>query len=361
VAPGGSPKRLLGENAAMPRPFGLFAAAAWVLLASLGASSTRAEPRAPLLATPHFAFYSDFDTNLNDALIAAGLARGKQQPELFRSGDETACFEKLPPSERAAWDGAVDYYQKVVSPRGFAARQQFLLRMQLVGFDAEWRQDERAIESVEIARSFRSVAAPAYRACRWNAQDEQNRKWIEELRPRLAADEARTAERLEELYRTKWKKLPLLLDVVQTVDWSGANTAWSDAGQGDILISSTVGGAAAFEIVFHESSHVLMDRDAPVQKALASAATAADFTLPGDLWHLVLFYTTGEAVRRILDERGPAGYTPMLYEIFARGSWAEFRDPLESAWRPYVDGRSTLDEAARALIAALERREPGSS
>jgi hypothetical protein len=49
----------------------------------------------------------------------------------------------------------------------------------------------------------------------------------------------------------------------------------------------------------------------------------------------------------------------MLYQIFARGSWAEFREPLESAWRPYIDGRSTLDEAAKALIAALESHPPG--
>jgi len=62
---------------------------------------------------------------------------------------------------------------------------------------------------------------------------------------------------------------------------------------------------------------------------------------------------SGEAVRRILDERGQTGYTPMLYEIFGRGTWVEYRQALESRWLPYIDGRQSLDEAAAGLIEAL--------
>jgi hypothetical protein len=164
--------------------------------------------------------------------------------------------------------------------------------------------------------------------------------------------------RIEQLYQKKWPSLPILVDVVETVNWSGANTTWSNSGQGDILISNSPGGAAGFETLFHESSHILMDRGDPVRQALESAAKAADYRLPGDLWHVVLFYTTGEAVRPILDERGPEAYTPMLYGIFVRGSWTEYRHALESRWRPYIDGRQSLPQAAASLIAALRKSAP---
>jgi hypothetical protein len=101
-----------------------------------------------------------------------------------------------------------------------------------------------------------------------------------------------------------------------------------------------------------------MDRGDPMQQALETPANAAGFRLPNDLWHVVLFYTRGEAVRQILDERGPAGYTPMLYGIFGRGSWVEYRQALESSWRPYIDGKESLAEAAASLIAALQK-SPG--
>jgi hypothetical protein len=210
----------------------------WIVLSLPNAAVGQTVQRVPVATTPHFAIYSDFEANLNDALIAAGLARKKSEPELFHSGGEASCFDKLAPSARVAWDGAVDYYAQVISPFEWKARQEFLLRMQLVGFDSE-SQAAGDTEFVEIARGFRTVATQAYRVCRWAAQDESNRRWIEELRPRLAADEQRTAARVEQLYQKRWERLPILVDVVETVDWSGANTSWADSGQGDILISST--------------------------------------------------------------------------------------------------------------------------
>jgi hypothetical protein len=312
--------------------------------------------RAPVVRTPHFALYSDFDTNLNDALIAAGLARKGGKPELFHSGAEVSCFDKQPQSVRAAWDQTVDYYTEVVSPADWTDRRQYLIRVQLAGFDDELK-DTGDRQYVEIARNFRAAATPAYKACRWDAQDEKNRRWIEGLKSRLATDERRAVPRLEQLYQKRWKGLPIPVDVVETVDWSGANSILRGSGGGHILISNSYQGPAAVEAVFHEASHMLMDRRDPVRQALDTAASAAGFRLPGDLWHVVLFYTTGEAVRRILDEGGRPGYVPMLYEIFDRGSWGGYRNGLESAWRPYVDGERPLSEAAASLIEAIRKSE----
>jgi hypothetical protein len=323
------------------------------LLGPHRADCGEAPDRSPVLATPHFAFYSRFDANLNDALIAAGLARKNGKPELFRAGTEAACFEKLPKSLRAAWNEAVDYYAEIVSPGGFGRSEQFRVRLQLAGFDDELTKDEDR-EYVGIVASFRAVAAPAYRACRWPAQDEANRRWIDAVKPSLSAHEATAAARLAQLYGKPWGGLPIPVDVVQTVDWSGANSILHDPSGGHILISVENEGATAFEVVFHESSHLFMRRDDPLQKALDGAASSAGFPLPRDLWHVVLFYTTGEVVRTILDDGGKPEYKPMLYVIFERGSWSEYRVPLENTWRPYLDGKRTMSEAATDLIAALQ-------
>jgi hypothetical protein len=327
---------------------GLFAGAP----APPGAAPAQAASRKAVATTPHFAFFSDLDTNLNDALIAAGLARNRHKAELLHDGDEAACFAALPASARAGWDGAVDYYAKIVSPAGWDGREQYLIRVQIAGFDDELKDDD-ARQFVAIARGIRAAATPAYAACRWVAQDAKNRAWIDALLPRLAADEEKIAARLEALYRKPWSGLPIPVDVVETVNWAGANSIIRDAGGGHLLISNSYKDAAALEVVFHESSHLLMGRGDPVMQALAKAAGDAAFRLPDDLWHVVLFFTTGEAVRRILEDDGHPGYTPMVYGIFDRGSWAAYREPLERDWRPYVYGRRTLPEAAAALIEAV--------
>jgi hypothetical protein len=84
-----------------------------------------------VLVTSHFAFYSDFAINLNDALIAAGVARNRDEPELFQDGDEAACFEGFAPSARAAWSRAV-VLRGDISPVGSFDRQQYVIRPDLV-------------------------------------------------------------------------------------------------------------------------------------------------------------------------------------------------------------------------------------
>lgn len=322
------------------------------LVATLAAASPGAvSERAPVAATERFVFFSDFDTNLNDALIAAGVARRFDQPELFAAGDEVACFEALSPSARAGWRGAAAYYAEIVSPADWTDRQQHLLRMDLAGIDEELK-DDAARQFAAIARGFRAAAAPAYRACRWLAQDEKNRRWIAAVRPRLAAHEAAIGARLESVYRARWNGRPIRVDVVETVNWAGANSTFPDAVGGHLLISSGNPDATALELVFHEASHGLMLRDAPLRRALDAAAAAARIEAPRDLWHAVLFFTTGEVVRLRLAEAGEADYTPIVYELFARGSWDEHRAALETEWRPYVRGERALDEAAAKLVAA---------
>jgi hypothetical protein len=328
----------------------------WALLFFLAGSSLAQSPqRVPAASTTYFALYSDFELNLNDALTNTGVARRFHKPQLFHDGDEVACFGKLPAFTRSAWERAVDYYGENISSTSPISRQRYLVRVQLVGFNDELKSEEDR-QFADIARSFRAAAAPAYRACRWATQDETNRKWIEAAKVQIAADEQKAAARVQALYRKKWTALPIPVDVVQTVDFSGANTILGKPGTGHILVANENEMPYVLEVVFHEASHILMDHDDPIQLALAKAAQTANFKLPSELWHVVLFYTTGEAVQRVMADDGKPGYKPMVYGIYARGAWVEYRSALESAWTPYVDGKHSLAEAAAALIEELKKQ-----
>jgi len=328
------------------------------IIAASSAWAADLPARAALETTPHFAFYSDFATNLNDALIAAGLARKKGKAELFHDGNaEAACFDKLPATVKAGWEGALGYYAEIISPADWTDSRQHLVRVGLAGFDEELK-DPADRQYVDLVAGLRAAAAPAYAACRWAAQDEKNRAWIRSLKSRLAQDEQRIATRLESLYRKGWGGLPIPVDVVETVSWSGANSILRYPAGGHLLISTAYEGPSALEVVFHEASHLLMDRKDPMMAALERAAQDAGVRLPGDLWHVVLFYTTGEAVRQILAAGGEKDYQPMLYGIFGRGGWVEYRQALESRWQPYLEGKRSLEKSADALMRAIKASTP---
>ena len=304
-----------------------------------------------VFATPHFAFFSDFETNLNDALTAAATARNADTVTLFDAGPERDCFSKLPPSAQEGWKSAVGYYaQRITSPRNRS--QQNLVRMQLAGFDAELSQSG-AREFADSVRRVRSTASAAYRACRWSTQDSSNRKWAGELRERLGLHESAIAKRLARLYRKEWSGIPIRVDVVETVDWSGANSFVLDDGGGHILISTSNAGPSGLEIVFHEASHLLMTSGAPVRAALDSASRASRYRPAPDLWHVVLFYTTGEVVKRELASEAGVPYVPAVYEIFGRSNWVDYRSALETHWLPYVEEKRGLTDAAHQFIQAI--------
>ena len=66
-----------------------------------------------------------------------------------------------------------------------------------------------------------------------------------------------------------------------------------------------------------------------------------------DLWHTVLFYTSGVEPRRLLPPSEQAGC------LYTRGRWAKYRPVLESDWQAYLDGKMSFDSALQAMATNL--------
>jgi hypothetical protein len=94
--------------------------------------------------------------------------------------------------------------------------------------------------------------------------------------------------------------------------------------------------------------------DPDVGAGIQQECDAQNKPVPRDLWHAVLFYTTGEVVKRRLAEDGIGEYVPYAYQhgLYTR-SWTRFRGVLEQAWQSYLDGTISFEDALRNMVAAL--------
>ena len=145
--------------------------------------------------------------------------------------------------------------------------------------------------------------------------------------------------------------------MVETVSWSSAHTIYLSPEGGHIWVRNEAGeGPVALETVFHEASHLLTGRGAPIPRALEEAAKELGVPLARDLWHGVQFHTTGDLVRRILEEAGEPGYEPMT---FAQDIFGEYHEALKAEWTGYLEGQKTMAEAARDLVRAVAVDEEG--
>jgi hypothetical protein len=172
---------------------------------------------------------------------------------------------------------------------------------------------------------------------------------------RLRAHEDSIATRLARLYQNEWEK-PFPVDVVSFASFTGASTVTEPHHINISAVDSSYRGDAGIEMVFHEASHTIIDSERDViRRALSDSATIGTSRPPRDLSHVLLFYTTGRVTQQRLAQTG-TNYEPYMYNegLFER-SWHDLRAPVERHWQPYLEGRTSLVDALRALVAAVPR------
>jgi hypothetical protein len=317
--------------------------AAW---ASCAASGDRAPPPALALAlrppaaaaqAPLFAFHSGFWLNLHLRLHYEATSSRPPPP------DAPA------PPDGPAWRTAVEFYQQRFAPAGGFG---VLFDEQLVatGKHLSALGSAASLSGVEPALASQLEAAAQLVRADWAAQDNRNRAWVTALEPQLEKHGARLRDELSSFYGAPWPNDAIVVDVSC---FAGPVGAYTRVAPVHIVITScnpTYRGEAAVEMIFHEASHALIE---PIEKKIEAAAKRLGLPVPDQLWHAVLFYSTGEIVKRRLGDH----YVPYATKngLWNRGSFVGYEEALKQHWQPHLDGRVGVDQAVEALLSNLRR------
>ena len=191
------------------------------------------------------------------------------------------------------------------------------------------------------------AAAPAYRTGLWERHRRDNEAWIDAHAPLVRQHAAAMIRALTAAYRVKWPDGPVLVDLASE---TGPNEAYTTngptgtAGHTVIAPLKTADPEMAFELVFHEASHTVDDQ---IMKHLEREGKP-----PQDLWHALIFFTSGALAQRERGKSGDTSYQPYAYRyhLYDKGDWPALRAALERDWRPYLDGKTSFDDAVRALV-----------
>jgi hypothetical protein len=320
---------------------------------------------------PVFEMHSGFWVNLHHFLYlqarllnsnspATESVRGAAQPD-----ESPVSLIDFPAAEIHAWQDAVSFYTKDLAGRDLLLNGDMeIINNQLSIMEgcpdlegkttplckSGLRQD--LVDALE-------KAAPVYRAHWWDQHDRTNRDWIAKVAPMIEKMGVELSGQLADVYQTPWPSQRLRVDVVCYAGPFGAYTTLDPI---HVTISShdpRNRGVYGFEVLFHESSHALAGA---VNKAIAREFRQRDKPIPRDFWHALLFYTTGEIVRRDVEYGtmtitadqlgGASSYLPYAARFgLYSGSWEHFRGLLDLYWLPYLDGRVSF-ETAMARVAA---------
>jgi len=309
-------------------------------------------PRGPL---PVFALYSSFWVNLHHVLYEQARLHTERptvrsQSEAAKQGRAPLPMDVLNEQERRDWNAAVDEYEAKLAPHDLLFDQDMVLMNDRL---AEMGDNETAQVTGFRAGIIDALAkaAPVYRSHWWPGDDRANREWINSVAPLVEELGATISRRLSSIYRAPWPRGAIHVDVCAYAGVFGGYTTLDPL---HITVSSRDPRNqqfAALELLFHEASHGLAD---PVRDALNREFQAQSKAIPRDLWHALLFYTTGQVVRRMLVGSGHDAYKPYAEEnhLYER-DWQTYQKALDRDWAPYIENHSDFATAIKRLASDL--------
>jgi hypothetical protein len=307
---------------------------------------------------PVFDFYSDFWINLHHVLYeqarrVAARPTTRSQTQSVEGAEKNLSLDKLSEAEGRAWSSAVTDYAKRWAHRDL----QFDTEMVRIKDRLEEMGDAESLQTSGLTLELVGAlerAAPVYRAHWWAEDDRANREWIAGAAPLVEQLGAQLARELARVYRVPWPSGNIRVDVCTYAGLFGGYTTLDPL---RVTVSSRDPRnqkEEALEVLFHESSHALAQ---PVRDAIVRDCRARNKPIPRELWHALLFYTTGEVVRRSLtaaQANAPASYQPYAYRhgLYVR-DWQGYERALEQFWKPYLEGRGNFDDAVAQLVNQL--------
>lgn len=357
------------------------------LLLSLGLLSAAAAPRTlgqqvedsvygPL---PVFEFHSGFWVNLHHFLYHEARAReALKDPRGTPTKPAGPVLKPAPgsqpalsPAEQRIWDQAIAYYVSSYAGKDLLVNiDLILLKNQLGDFEDCNELTGRKKPACDAGLPgnigiILEAAAPIYRAHWWADHDRANRRWVVRVSPLVREQGVGLSQRLADIYQSKWPKEKIRVEVCAFANSAGAYTTLDPL---RVTIASTDPrnqGPEALEVLFHEASH---DIARPVEAAITRECRQRDKPIPRDLWHALIFFTTAEVLRPIMqeaeqqnapdDDVPPQRITatsvpPGLREKLSQRGWEEYSRLLAIYWQPYLDGKSTFEDAIARLVSAV--------
>lgn len=288
-----------------------------------------------------------FWLNLHQFLYVLGRAHSKA-PDATRSAvatagpDEERGLKDMNSEEAATWRRAVDWYASGASSLDPVFDETLIA----AALDLAAASDAPTlIPTTRIDPGTRTAlesAAPIYRRTFWPVHLAANQRFQAGMERLLQTYQRPILGLVTRSYGVSWPRNGFPVHICAYTNWAGAFST-----RGALILMSSVApdmqGSLALETAFHESMH---QWDDAMLRRLQSAAAVKRVAVDEWLTHAMIFYTAGEATRRAV-----AGHVPYAEKTGVWSGKESLRAALDAAWRPWLDGKVTSEQAIADLVA----------
>ena len=267
-----------------------------------------------------------------------------------RLAHEAATGRDLTATTSEDWKSALDVYRRRVARRDLFDPEVVAVLDAL----SVTKGDTLPPKLPDDIRNALAKAAPVYRKTQWAADDRANRFAIATLEGILHDSEEELIREHERVYGMKWPQ-HVRVDLSPFAGPVGGFTTGNTTLAHTTLssLNPTYRCLQGLEMILHESSHAVFD-----EELVSNRAKYLGVPAPRDLWHAILFYTSGEITKRVLATRGVTDYQPVGYTVgvYKRGEFPKYLPLLETIWHQHINGEIGSDEAIDAMVRQLTQK-----
>jgi hypothetical protein len=299
-------------------------------------------------SAPIFRFEADgFWLNLHHFLYVLGRAQNgapdaKRRAVEAAPADQVEGLKGLSEADRKAWADAVTFYANGLS------KQDPIFDRDLITVTNAMRvpptATSKALKVDAALLATLDQAAPIYRRVWWPRHQKANNESVREFAGYLGVHGDKVLAYITKAYQEPWPKSGHQINVSGYTNWAGAYS--TDGGL--IVISSLdegTRGSLGLESMFHEAMH---QWDQPMMARLSRLSKEHQTPPPREgITHALIWYTAAEAVKSVIPAH--VGYAE------SGGMWRQkglgsFKAGLDAHWKPYLEGKTTLDAALVGLL-----------
>lgn len=209
------------------------------------------------------------------------------------------------------------------------------------------------LSALDVIRSFQPHFAKWY----WPAIDSANKAWLNAHKAEISSMENVVVPELERIYKTKLPEEKIRIDLACYATWAGAYS-YNDTYNHVIFASQHKSnqGELAAEVVFHETSHFLVDK---LMEQIATLAKGRHVKKDLDLWHNVIFYTTGHVMEKVYKLKWQK-FEPYYVQMKFQDKFPEFKTSVDACklyWDPYMNGQTGFDAALSSMVTYVIDRQ----
>ncbi len=201
------------------------------------------------------------------------------------------------------------------------------------------------------------IFEPYFKKLFWPDIEAANKKWLNANLPQIVKLETALVPELERIYQTKLPVGKIRIDLTDYATWSGA---FSFNDRFCHVVFSTTHysnqGDLAPEVLFHETSHFLVDK---LSDLIAKEAKGKDIKASINLWHNMIFYTTGYVMTKELTKSGKT-FTPYYQQMKFTEKFPDFKNSVEACklfWDSYCEDQIPLEEAVRNIVMKVTEKK----